>query len=162
MRITGTVAEKGMTVFANENHVHAGHVMPRIWILVADRKEARIFRKTKDGIEQIGYAMPEHPPGDGKTRTGSSGAGNSLNSYGKQDHHYDREFVKSLSRWLEEAADEKAFDRIAIIAAPIFLSEIRSVFSSRLQERVIAEVNKELTGMCQKDIEAHLEKMAWY
>ncbi len=169
MKLTGTLAEKGFHAFDAEPHTHAGHEIPRLWIVVADRMKARIYRKTHDKLELIGDAVASSGASHlGKAenykvaRAIGSGGGHGQDPRQENKHHEDMAFIHTLTSWLEDAEREKAFDRLALVAAPHTLGEIRSVLSKSLQARVTTEINKDLTKLPENELRDHLKDVVWF
>ncbi|TAL27448.1 MAG: hypothetical protein EPN97_17315, partial [Alphaproteobacteria bacterium] len=77
----------------------------------------------------------------------------------EKKHHADGGFVHKLSAWLEMASKEKVFDRIALVASPHMLGELRAVTSKNIQGRIAAEVNKDLLKLPEKEIEDRLSEI---
>ena len=160
MKLSGTLAEKGLHVFDGESHKHEGHDVPRIWIVVADRLQAHIFRKTPHGIERIADARPGHSHASHEDKGGHSFHGYDAKS--QKTHHDDGGFVQKLAAWLDTAEREHIFDRLVIVAAPRTLGDIREALSKNVFSRVAAEVDKELTEMPEAKIKEHLDKIIWF
>ena len=60
MKLSGTLAEKGLHAFDDEPRTHQGHEVLRIWVVVADGAQAHIYRKTPEGFESIVEAKTGH------------------------------------------------------------------------------------------------------
>lgn len=160
MKLSGTLAEKGLHAFDGEPHTHQGHDIHRFWIVVADRIQAHIYRKTVRGFERIADAKMGH-----SHATHETSAGNVFHGYdpGSQKHgHTDGAFIGKLAAWLDTAEREKIFDRLVLVAAPRTLGDLREALSKNVFSRVTAEVDKELTEMPEAKIKQHLEKIVWF
>lgn len=160
MMLSGTLAEKGLHAFDGEQRGPAGRGIPRIWILVADRVRARIFRKTKDGIELIADAAPKAPEGAEGASRGHDFHGHDLKS--RLRHHDDGAFIQNLAAWLDTAERAGVFDRIVLVAAPRTLGNLREALSKNVFTRVAAEVDRELTEMPEDKIKEHLRNIVWF
>ena len=168
MKLTGALAEKGFHDLAKEKHTNAGHEVPRLWIVVADRAKAHIYRKTSEGLELLGeFKTASGKAHLGKTdnykvsRVGGGGAGHGHDPRQAKRHHGDKAFIHTLALWLEQAEREKAFDRLALVAAPHTLGDIRSALSKAVHARVTAEVDKDLTKLSENELRDHLKGVAW-
>lgn len=159
MKLSGVLAERGLHAFDKEPHTHAGNAIPRIWIVVADRVRAHIFRKTAQGMDHIATAVPAGGSGDAD-KGGSGFHGYDVGS--ANTHHGDGAFIQKLSAWLDEAEREKAFDRLVLVAAPRTLGDLRTAVSKNVHMRIAAEVAKELTEMPEPDIKKHLADIVWF
>jgi hypothetical protein len=144
MKLKGKIVEDGFQAFADESHIHAGHKILRIWVLVADRKNAHVYRKTCDGLERIAEA---------KADGGNPGIGS---------FHDDMNFIHGVAGWLDQAVRENAFDRMVLVAAPRTLGDLRGVLSKPVHIRVMAEVSKELTGLGHKALQKELTEIVWF
>lgn len=158
MKLSGTLAEKGLHAFDHEPHHHAGHEIPRIWIIVADRFKAHIFRKTKQGMERIADARVGGGVHENEGRAGFHG----YDARSEKRHHDDGGFIHKLADWLDLAERENAYDRLVLVAAPRTLGDLRNVITPSVHTRVAAEVDKELTEMAETEIKKHLEDIIWF
>ncbi len=168
MKLTGALAEKGFHEFSKEKHTNAGHEVPRLWVVIADRAKAHIYRKTSEGLELLGeFKAASGKSHLGKTenyrvsRAGNGGAGHGHDPRQEKQHHGDKAFIHTLALWLEQAEREKAFDRLALVAAPHTLGDIRAALSKTVSARVTAEISKDLTKLSSNDIEKHLKGVVW-
>lgn len=158
MKLTGILAEKGLHAFDSEPHHHAGTKIPRIWIVVADRVKAHIFRKTAQGLEHIADAAlgsNSHTDKGGATFHGYDARSEKL-------HHGDAGFIEKFAAWLDEAEREHAFDRLVLVAAPRTLGDIRGQLTKNVHMRVAAEVDKELAELPEPEIRRHLADIVWF
>ncbi|MGZ9096824.1 MAG: host attachment protein [Micavibrio sp.] len=146
------------------------HKKPVIWILVADKHVARLFRKNGHGIEPFAEIKPV--PHEKKDITNKSVGRAVSSSSGTIHHKYEPHmnesrkdalsFVQEITDWLHEPARDNAFDRLVLVAAPQMLGELRKILSKPVQARIVAEVDKDLTKMSEKDLQAELEKILWF
>lgn len=144
MKLKGKIVENGFQVFANESRIDTGCQIARIWVLVVDRENARIYRKTCDGLEKIAEAKA-----DGKKP-------------GRGSFHDDMNFIHGVAGLLDQAVREDAFDRMILVAAPRILGDLRNVLSKSVHIRVMAEVSKELTGLGNKALQDELTEIVWF
>ena len=143
------------------------HKVARVWIVVADKRIARIFRKSNSHLELIGEALPTNRQRAKGIPDNSMGRVTSL--HGSQHHKLTPHmqpgrsdavhFAQDLSSWLEEAVQKDSFDRLVLIAAPKTLGDIRSCLHKTVHNRIIAEVNKELTQINEKQLEEELKNI---
>ena len=162
MKVSGILAEKGLHAFDGEPRMHVGIEIARVWIIVADREKAHIYRKTSHGIQRIA----DIKIGDAKSKhedTGTSSAAHQgYDVRSEKKHHNDNGFIRKLSAWLDLAAKEKVFDRLVLVAAPHTLGELRVTLSKDIYGHIAAEVNKDLMGLPEKEIEEHLTEVVWF
>jgi len=161
MKISGTLAEKGLHAFDKEPQTHAGIKIPRLWIVVADREKAHIYRKTPHKIERIADAAAGH----NKSHPEDAGAKGALrhgyDMRSEKRHHNDSAFLQKLGTWLDQAAAEKAFDRLVLVAPPHTLGDLRTLLGKKAQACLLTEVDKDWIKLSEKEIEVHLAKVAW-
>lgn len=137
---------------------------PLTWVLVADRRQAKVFRLVKfPKIEEINYL--EHPASrlhdqdlvTSKPGRGSQLSGNIRYSYQQETEPKQQEAIKFASELGKFLSSKKGdFDRLYIIAEPSFLGLLRQNISSEIQKTVVAEIAKELTTSDIATIERHL------
>jgi protein required for attachment to host cells len=166
MKIKGKITSKDVSGAELLNH----HKVPRVWIVVADQRIARIFKKTNSHLELIGEALPikkhrakgMHDDSMGRVTSLHASAHHKLippQEPGRQDA---MNFAHDLSAWLEEAVQSDLFDRLVLVAAPRTLGDLRPRLHKTVQDRVIAEVNKELTKMNENQLFEELKEIVWF
>ena len=160
MRITGILAEKGFHAFDAEPHQTGGHIVPRIWIVVADGVRALIFRKAGKDMERIAEARPGYSAATHADKGGASFHGYDVRS--EKYHHGEGAFIHNLAAWLDEAERAKAFDRLVLVAAPRALGDLREALSKEVCLRVSAEKAKDLTELSEGEIRRHLSDIVWF
>ncbi|MDI1229460.1 MAG: host attachment protein [bacterium] len=160
MKLSGTLAEKGIHAFDAEPHTSQGHDIPRIWLIVADREHAILFRKTGLGLERIADAKTGHSKGKH-----DDGKGTGFHGYDPKTahkHHGDGDFVQKMAAWLDTAEREHVFDRLVLVAAPRTLGDFREALSKNVFARVAAEVDKDLMKLPETQIKDHLKDIIWF
>ena len=168
MKLTGDITKGSKD---SSNDPPAGpHKRPMIWILVADKRIVRLFRKNGHGVEAFGEITPT--PHEGKHITNksvgravSSGSGIIHHKYEPHMNESRKEslsFAHEIAEWLDKSAKENAFDRLVLVAAPQTLGELRKVLSKPVHARVVAEVDKDLTKMNEKELQEELGKIVWF
>jgi protein required for attachment to host cells len=158
MKLSGTLAEKGLHAFDSEPRHHAGHEIPRIWIVVVDRIQAHVFRKTPNGMERIADAKRGTAVHENQGSAGFHG----YDVRSEKHHHDDSVFLPKLATWLDVAEREKAYDRLVLVAAPRTLGDLRKMMSKNVHARIAAEVDKELTEMSENELRKHLDDIVWF
>lgn len=143
---------------------------PVIWILVADKHVARLFKKNGHGVEAFGEIKPV--PHEGKDITNKTVGREVSSSSGAIHHKYELHmnesrkeslsFSHKIADWLDDSAKDGAFDRLVLVAAPQTLGELRQILSNPVQARIVAEVDKDLTKMNEKELQKELEKIVWF
>lgn len=162
MKITGQLADKGFHDFAGDPQSHHGHLISRIWVVIADHQEAHIYRKVPDGLELIADAGPgsrNNEPFYGHFAEISEGrAKHDPDPREREKYNGDMVFIHSLAKWLDMADNEHVFDRLVLIADPHTLGSIRASLSDKVRERLTAELGKDLTKIPLKQIVEHLDR----
>ena len=127
------------------------------WVLVADGAKARILVNSGPG-----QGLDELPEGafEGPNRRAQDAMadrpGRSFDSQGlggrhameppTPQHDLDRQhFARDLAAWLDEPNRRKSFDRLAVVAAPRMLGELRAELSDALRDKLVCELDKDLT-----------------
>src|SRR6185436_13667382 len=120
MKITGQLADKGFHAFDGDPNSHRGHIISRIWVVIADHQEAHIYRKVPQGLELIADAGPSsrnNEPFDGHFIGISPDRGHHDSGHNdKEKYRGDMEFIHSLAKWLDMADSEHVYDRLVLIA----------------------------------------------
>ena len=127
------------------------------WVLVADAAAARIFSFVDKNGE---WTLRETIKGDGSGISGQTAGSLSkasehkgaLHGHGQQNPKEDRErrFAHALAHVLERGHADKSFARLALVAPPKLLGELRENLSKALQGASVAELHKDY-GHCAVD-----------
>lgn len=138
-------------------------------VVVADSVRARIFTTESASSPLIEIETMTHPEGRLHDRditsdlpgkeSGSDGSGG--HSYeGKTDpkKHEMAQFSRQVASYLEDARKANKLSRLLIVAAPTFLGELRSQLTGETNEKVIFELNKNLTQSSPEEISSYLPK----
>ena len=161
MHVTGLLAEKGFNALDAEPKTHNGLKTPRTWVIVADSRQAYVYRKSVQGT----LVLIAHAKAEGaqvKSVDDHIFSPQSLDSHERTTSPHDNPryldiaFIHRLVEWLGVAEKEKAFDALVLVAAPHTLGNIRAALPQNIQSHVSAELNKELTGMSIHEIEERL------
>lgn len=163
MKITGKIADNTLI------DPSPRHLTPRIWIVVADQRTARIFRNVGQDLESIGEAFPTQIQRKIGLSDNSMGR---IISFGGAHHKLAPHaqpvgvdainFAHDLSLWLENAAHNGLFDRLILVAAPKTLGNLRKMLGKSVLARITAEVNKELTKLSEKNLQEELKEIVWF
>lgn len=152
-----------------DRHAIHPYKVTRIWIVVADERIARIFRRERNSLELIGEAFPTRiqrkkgMPDDSMGRVASfGGARHKLEPSAEPGRRDAENFAHDLCVWLEGALNKNSFDRLVLIAAPRTLGDIRQRLKKAVQTRIMAEINKELTKLNEKDLQEELKELLWF
>ena len=137
------------------------------WILVADSEKALFFENVGDAdfpvFEVVRKEEQENPPTreQGANRPGRFHDGPSAHRSAVDDadwHELAKErFAHDLAGILYRMAHRHQFDRMVLVAAPGVLGELRKMLHKEIEERVVAEVAKNLTNQPVDEIERHVK-----
>jgi protein required for attachment to host cells len=65
-------------------------------------------------------------------------------------------FARELAGILEAASNEGRFARLTLVAPPKMLGELREVLPDKVKEKIVKEVDKDLTWVSVHELPAHL------
>jgi protein required for attachment to host cells len=138
------------------------------WLVVADGQRATVYHNSGPGkgLEIIPGMGGHHevPPSrdimsdaPGRNR-GAGGSGAAPMDGGANPHELEeKRFTESLAGAVNRAALDKQFDRLILAAPPRTLGILRKSLSSHATERVIAELDKDLTKASRDDLASHID-----
>ena len=139
------------------------------WVVVADGQRATVYHN--DGpnkgllvVDGLGghrdgprsHDLVSDKPGRMK---GFAGAKGGASMTARTDPHEQEEarFTEHLAGEINHAALGKQFDRLILAAPPRTLGILRKSLSSHATERVIAELDKDLTKSSSAELAAHMD-----
>lgn len=135
-------------------------------VIVGDGRKALFFRNEGTQIaprlktEQV--LLNDNPP---TREQGSDQPGRSFASVGARRSSVEQtdwqeigeqRFARTIADALENLARDRDIPGFVIVAPPRTLAELRRLISSSVKDRIIAEIDKDLTGHPVGDIERHL------
>jgi protein required for attachment to host cells len=116
-------------------------------VAVADGEKIKLFRNTGTGSEVSLSAMAEPDVDAGATGGGSSSA-NPDQSRAEEDG-----FATGIVEMLNRKVLGGKFKDVVIVAAPKTLGEMRKHYHKKLEDVLVGEIAKDLTGHSIADIE---------
>ncbi len=137
------------------------------WVLAADSSYAKILKADN----RVGPLVPieelEHPESRMKdTELYSDQPGRAFDRGGQGRHAMENEvdakkeesirFARALCEKLRQAANDKAFDKLYIVAAPAFLGELRDCMDAHVKSLVAGEVAKDVVKQSPEEIREKL------
>lgn len=139
----------------------------KTWILIADAAHARVLETGGSGKPlvpvpafTVSQALPPSRElgSERPTRTHDS-TGDSR--HGVEPHtdprrELKRKFATLVVEKLEAAMAAHAFDRLVLVAPPAMLGDLRKALTEPLIGRVVAEIDKDLVKVADRDVRAHL------
>lgn len=133
------------------------------WILVGDGEKALVFRNDGDAVypnlQVISILEQENPPtsAQGTDAPGrlSDGPGPHRSAVEVTDWHRLEKirFARDVADALYREAHKGRFDKLIVVAPPATLGELRKAFHKEVSDRIVAEVDKTLTGHPPAEIE---------
>lgn len=129
--------------------------MPTTWILAADGNQARLLKGVnflKDGpqspeqeVFQLETRRVQDIMADKPGRSHSSnGQGRSAMEYSSDPVREEQQkFTAEVAGKIDAYAEQGAFDRLVLCAAPQTLGDLRSMLSSAARERTTVEIDKD-------------------
>ncbi len=136
------------------------------YVIVGDGRKALFLRNNGKGAaldlktEQV--FQNDNPPTreQGTSPPGRSfqSVGSSRSSVEQTDWHEigEQRFARTVTDALEALARDRDVPGFVIIAPPRTLADLRQAFGADIKHRIIAEIDKDLTGHPIKDIAKHL------
>jgi protein required for attachment to host cells len=131
------------------------------WVFVGDGRKALLLRNEGDpdllDLRRVAVREDDNPPSgeQGTDKPGRTSMPTGPRSAVEPtDWHAleEERFAATVAEHLNRAAEENRFEHIVIAAPPKILSELRREFSKKLQGKIIAEIDKDLTHHTFPDI----------
>jgi protein required for attachment to host cells len=142
----------------------------RTWILIADGARARILETT--GNRQDMHLIPgsasqlDSPP---SRDLGRDAPGRVYESVGhvrhaiepRRDPHTGLEalFASQIATMLADYAAKDSFDRLVVVAPAGMLGNLRKMIEPQVREKIVAEIDKDLTRVPNGEIAAHITQV---
>jgi protein required for attachment to host cells len=138
------------------------------WILIANGTQARVVEHGGPGkgiatVKGMEWSIEPLQSRDIDTdRPGRAhGSGGSPRSAIEPQtdpaQYREAQFMRTIAAELDRQAQDGAFDRLVIAAAPIALGNLRKQLSDNVRKSVVAELDKDLTNMPTPNIDKHLD-----
>ena len=140
----------------------------KTWVLIADGARARVLMNTGPGqglhpVEGLvfhgDHAATHDIVDDREGRTFSSHGPGHSSIEARSDPHRDlkTKFAHQLAGILARGLEEKAYDRLVIVAAPSALGDLRTAISDHVRATVVGEVNQDLTKLPNNEVGTHIK-----
>lgn len=140
--------------------------VPTTWILVADSARARIFeyqgpdsalKPVAGGVLEDARKQPSELMSDKPGRVFNSGSsGRSAMDYRTDPQTVEKErFVSDLAAFFD--AHHNDYERLIVTAAPQTLGRLRKELSARVQQTIMAEIDKDLSKTDPAELPQHLK-----
>ena len=122
------------------------------WLCVADAGVAHIKQWIAAGARLTNVATIAHGPYEhgrfeepGRSQESATTMRHSFVDADGPVRREKRGFAYEVAGYLNEAAQREAFHRLVLAAPPKFLGDLREAMSPALQQRIVAEIDKDLT-----------------
>jgi protein required for attachment to host cells len=138
------------------------------WVVVADHQHGRAFQNDgpNRGLQPVdGFSFDTHLhfgrelTSDRPARVFSAAGGTPHAVEPKTDPHRQEgeRFVAGLAAALAAASGRGEFDRLLLIAPPRALGEFRKHLPQKVRDKIVAEIDQDLTQVPVDKIVAHVE-----
>lgn len=139
------------------------------WIVIADASRARILSQVNgDGTYAV-VSEIDFPAGRlrnqelvtdeaGRVTKGASGVLSAAEPRTDPHEQQARRFAARLGRLLDQAAVQRAYDRLTLVAPPHFLGLLKGRLSSAASDKVAVWLPRDLTHVALTDLPKHLEE----
>ena len=143
--------------------------MKEFTIVVADSTRARIFTTDSASSPLVEINTMAHPEGrmhdrditsdlPGKDKGGDGSGGHAYQAQTDPKKHELDKFAKRVAVYLDEARNANKLSNVLLVSAPEFLGELRGHLSSETNEKIVFELDKNLTHHSVEEIRKHLPK----
>ena len=141
------------------------------WILVADRCRAKLLHVLPEGqgpyptlacwSHEAGRIQPRERDAEEPGRIiHPAGYASAVEPHEDRVHVEARRFSKELVNHLEQCRQEHRFDRLVVIVPPGFLGVLRESWTPSLHSMIVGELNLDLTGLAEADLQKRLQSLA--
>ncbi len=138
------------------------------WILIADGSRATVFESFGPRSQLTPVAgmsfVKELPPNrelesdrPGRSQESANPTRHAIESRVDPHRELKRQLAREVAQRLGEAARNGKFERLAVVAAPEMLGELREAFSDGLKSLVTAELAKDLVKTPMAELPEHLQ-----
>lgn len=140
-----------------------------LWVLVANRAHARIFRADDAGLKEFNEVkVLVHPASEAHSRDvltdrpgrfpGQSGGASAGDSETDFKHQTATEFACQVIDELERGRTHNEFDQLVVVAPPLFLGVLRKHLPGPLAKLVKIEIDKDIVPLLASDIRELVRK----
>ena len=142
---------------------------PVTWILTADHQRARVFAFDRSGAGlrpvpalTLDQDLPvSHEAGAHRPDIGFAARGGPAHGVEPRTTPHDkaaRRFLEQVVAAVTASADRGAFQRLILVAPPRALGELRDSLPEAVRDRVVGELDFDLTKATPETVEAHIER----
>jgi protein required for attachment to host cells len=139
------------------------------WVLIADAGRARLFEhhRSRKSLELVfeddrpelrDHAQMRDSDRPGRTHESSSPTRHAMQPQTTPTQRAREHFARELVERLQSGVNQHRFGQLLLVAPPTMLGELRSHLDEGLRERVIAEIDKDLTKISAHELPEHLSE----
>jgi protein required for attachment to host cells len=141
--------------------------LPIVWIVVADRASARIFKASPPTLDDLFeleslvhtegalHGRDVYADAFGRNRA-PNGRANPDEPETDFRHHTAEDFAAVVINRLEKGRNNQEFGRLIVVAPPLFLGVLRGHYSPPLQKLIDFELDKELVRVNRDELLSHV------
>lgn len=140
------------------------------WVLVADGAKARLLERVGPNgplvpasakcFSESEARIPTREIGadrPGRVQESANAARHSMEPRVDWHRYAKEQFARSVAGALEEAALNKKYETLILVAPPQALGDLRSALGPHARAMVVGEIAKDLTNLPDHELGAHLE-----
>lgn len=142
--------------------------MSNVWILVADGAKANVisYNTAHKSLDPVVCGELTHTNEPSRelvtTERGrvfhSAASGRSAMERPTDPHEHEKQvFASNMAQMLAKRSGQ--FDKLVLVAAPKTLGDLRHCLPGRVKAKVVREIDKDLAGKDNRQLEAHLRKL---
>jgi protein required for attachment to host cells len=139
------------------------------WVLIADSTRARLFEHHRsrsswelvfedDRPELRDHELMRDSDRPGRTFQSASPTRHAMQPHTTPEQRNREHFARELVERLQSGVNQHRFGQLLLVAPPAMLGELRSHLDDGLRERVIAELDKDLTKISSHELPEHLKE----
>lgn len=144
--------------------------MSRTWVVVADSSRAKIYAAATAGADLVEHEDLVHPEGRLHERDlVSDRPGHDSGEAGSGPHVLDEptpahveemhRFAREIATRLEQGLNDKAYDRLVLVAPPKFLGALRDALPQGVAGAVAETLHKNLVQRSAEEVREHVHTL---
>lgn len=140
-------------------------VQHKMWVVIADRQRARILSRSGRDFDAVKVLHADSGLDDGLNndtigRGGASGAGrHKYEPSMEESRQVELSLARDIATCLETALTRRDFAELAVAAPPQMLGEIRKSLPAAVLKALVAESDKNLMNMADRELRDELLSM---
>jgi protein required for attachment to host cells len=141
-----------------------------VFVLIADGSRARIAQNVGTALAprlhvrsslKTGKIPPTRRLARDKPGRVHESASTRRSSVEPTDLHAlaEERFLRRMASTLQRLHQTKELEKLIIVAPPRALATLRDILPDSVREKIVAEINKDLTGLSLENVEQHLAEL---